>query len=159
MKFSLNKVKEKRRIASATTVRKNLFIKEEDLSRIWAVGKQIAHDTLKVTPQTFIRNVMHPIECQFKTKNVALCYNHVKCKFSSDTFFSSVKSSLNNTCGQLFATDFGFMKFIPMKNKSKAGIALKEFNRGCRHTRSYTHRWSQGNDIRGMEKNLQCSRL
>jgi hypothetical protein len=45
-KLNLSKIDEKRRISSATTVRKNLFMKEEELSRKWAVGKQIAHDTL-----------------------------------------------------------------------------------------------------------------
>jgi hypothetical protein len=45
-KLNLSKIDEKRRISSATTIRKNLFMKEEELSRKWAVGKQIAHDTL-----------------------------------------------------------------------------------------------------------------
>lgn len=49
---------------------------------------------------------MHPIERRFKIKNVALRYNQTKHKFSSNTYFASTNSSLKNTCGQLFATDF-----------------------------------------------------
>jgi hypothetical protein len=33
---------------------------------------------------------------------------------------------LQNTCAQLFVTDFGYTKFAPMRAKSEAGFALKE---------------------------------
>jgi hypothetical protein len=69
---------------------------------------------------------LHPIERRFKTKNVALRYNHLKCKFYSDTYFSNMKSVIQNNCAQLFVTDFGYIKFSPMIAKSEAGFALKE---------------------------------
>jgi hypothetical protein len=69
---------------------------------------------------------LHPIERWFETKNVALRYNQLKCKLYSDTFFLGVKSIIQNTCAQLFATAFGYIKFSAMNSKSEAGFALKE---------------------------------
>jgi len=37
-----------------------------------------------------------------------------------------VTSTHGNKCGQFFATDFGFNKFVPMASKSEAGYALQE---------------------------------
>ena len=55
-----------------------------------------------------------------------LKYNRLKCQLYSDTFFLTVDSVQGNKCGQLFTTEFGFCKFVPMKNKSEAGYALQE---------------------------------
>jgi hypothetical protein len=58
-----------------------------------------------------------------------LRYNHLKCTFYSDTFFSDQTTILQNKCAQLFVSDFGYAKLIPMKLKSEAGFALHEFIR------------------------------
>jgi hypothetical protein len=68
-------------IASATTVNCRLQIMAEDLSKRWAIGKQITSDTVKATTQNFIRNAVHPIECRFKTKNATLRYNQLHSTF------------------------------------------------------------------------------
>jgi hypothetical protein len=115
--------------ATTTTVKKNLFVKEDVLAKKWAIGKQIAHDTIKATTQAFVRNVMHPVERRFKTKNVALRYNHIKQTFTPNTFFANIKSAAGKKCAQLFTTDFGFAKFVPMRSKSEAPTALQEFIR------------------------------
>jgi hypothetical protein len=129
IKLNLRRTMKNRMNTATTTVKKNLFVKEDKLARKWAIGKQVAHDTIKVTTQSFVRNVMHPIERCFKTKNVALCYNHIKHTFTSDTVFANIKSAAGNICRQLFATDFGFTKFVHMKAKSEAPNALQEFIR------------------------------
>jgi len=105
---------------------KNLFIQEQQLATNWGIGLTEASNTLKVTTQKFIRSALHPIERRFRTKNVALRYNSLKCRFYSDTFFSGVKSVSQSTCAQLFVTEFGYTKFTPMKTKGEAGYALKE---------------------------------
>ena len=64
-----------------------------------------------------------PVERRFRTKNVMLRYNRLKCKLYSDTFFSNVNSIQGHKCGQLFVTEF---EFVPMKNKSEAGYALQD---------------------------------
>jgi len=112
--------------SSATVNKKKLFIEESELASRWSIGIKDAHETVNATTQKFILNALHPIERRFQTKNAMLRYNNLNCQFSSDTFFSNVKSLLQNTCAQLFVTDFGYLKFSPMKQKSEAGFALKE---------------------------------
>jgi hypothetical protein len=41
--------------------------------------------------------------------------------------FSSVPSVIQNKCGQIFTTNVGFTKFIPLKSKGNAAEALLEF--------------------------------
>jgi hypothetical protein len=106
--------------------KKNLFIQEQELATNWGIGLKDASNTVKATTQLFIRSLLHPIERRFRTKNIALRYNQLKCRFYSDTFFLSIKSFINNTCAQLFVTDFGYAKFSPMQSKSEAGFTVKE---------------------------------
>jgi hypothetical protein len=112
---------------SVTNVSKtDLFIKSEDLAKKWMVGEKIAQETIKATTQSFVRNAIHPIEHRFRTKVATLRYNQLGCRFYSDTFFSSERLNINNTCGQMFVTNFGFIKFVPMKSKAEASVALME---------------------------------
>jgi hypothetical protein len=87
--------------------RTKLFLDEHNLATKWAIGLKNAQNTIKVTTQKFIHSALHPIERRFHTKNAMLCYNQLGCCFSSDTFFANTKSILQNTCAQLFITDFG----------------------------------------------------
>jgi hypothetical protein len=104
-------------------------LSDATLAKRWAIGQQIAHETMKCTTQAFIRSAIHPIERRYRTKNQMLRYNRLNCTFYSDTFFSNKMSLLGNKCGQLFVTDFGYSKFVPMKAKSEAGLALHEMIR------------------------------
>jgi hypothetical protein len=115
-----------RNLSANTMIKKRLFVEEKELSRKWAVGNKVAEDTIKATTQSFIRSSLHLIKRRFKTKNVTLRYNHIGCRFTSATFFSAKPSLLKKTCGQLFMTEFGFGKIVPMKLKSEAGFALQE---------------------------------
>jgi hypothetical protein len=67
IKLNLWRTMKNRMNAATTTVEKNFFWKEDELARKWAIGKQVAHDTIKDTTQSFVRNVMHPIERRFKS--------------------------------------------------------------------------------------------
>jgi hypothetical protein len=114
------------KVASTTTSKKQLHDKSEDLAKRWMVGLTVALNMIKATTQSFVRNAVHPIERRFRSKMATLQYNHLKCRFYSDTLFSSKKSILNNQCGQLFVTNFGYVKFVPMQLKSEASEALHE---------------------------------
>jgi len=116
-------------MSKVQTHTKDLFIKAEALATCWAVPKLMAQNTIQSTTQQFIRSAIHPIEHRYRTKNTMLRYNRLQCKMYSDTFFSNGTSIIGNKCGQLFATDFGYLKFVPMKLKSEAGFALKEMIR------------------------------
>jgi len=108
------------------------FKSEEQLANTWTVPILVAKDTLKATTQEFIHSSLHPIERRFRTKNAMLHYNRLSCQIYSDTFFANCTSLIGNKCAQLFVTDFGYLMFTAMKNKSEAVYALQELIRGIR---------------------------
>jgi hypothetical protein len=113
-------------IMASSTMNRRLKIGADELSKKWAIGKQIANDTVKATTQIFIRSAIHPIERRFRTKNATLRYNHLNTVFRSDTMFSNTKSIAGNSMAQVFCTEFGFVKVTPMALKSEAAYALQE---------------------------------
>lgn len=113
-------------VAVTKAAKSDLLGNSETLARRWMVGDKIAQATIKATTQSFIRSAIHPIERRFRTKVATLHYDQVKCRFYSDTFFSSETSVINNTYGQMFITNFGFVKFVPLKTKAEAPIVLME---------------------------------
>ena len=113
--------------SSMKTSNKDLYVKPKELASKWAIGPNLAEATVKATTQKFIRSAVHPIDRRFRTRNTALKYNSLNCRFTSDTFFASTPSILRNTCAQLFMSDFGFGKFCPQRLKSEAGFSLQEF--------------------------------
>lgn len=116
-------------LMAASTGNRRLKIGAEELSKKWAIGQQIASDTIKASTQSFIRSAIHPVERRYRTKINTLRYNHLNAIFRSDTMFANLKSVAGNTMAQGFCTDFGFSKFIPMARKSEAGYALQELIR------------------------------
>ena len=86
----------------------------------------MAQETIKATTQSYVRNSVHPIERRFKTKAAALRYNHLKCTLYSDAMFFSAPSFIQTKCSQIFTTNFGFTKFVPMKGKGEAAEVLRE---------------------------------
>jgi hypothetical protein len=116
-------------IKEVTTMNRKNLQSAEQLANTWAIPITMANNTLKATTQEFIRSALHPIERRFRTKNVMLKYNRLNCKVYSDTFFSNHISLSGNKCAQLFVTNFGYLKFSLMKNKSEAGYALQEMNK------------------------------
>jgi len=114
-----------RQINSTNTNKKSLFVQEAELAQWWAVGETVAREAVKVMMQNFICNALHPVECHYKTKHNMLKYNHLKCKFYSDTFFMDQASLLGNKCTQLFVSEFGFIEFTPMKLSQKLGMLCK----------------------------------
>jgi hypothetical protein len=113
--------------SSIQTSNKDLYVKPKELASKWAIGPNLAEATVKATTQRFIRSAVHPIDKRFRTRNTALKYNALNCRFTSDTFFATTPSILRNTCAQLFMSDFGFGKFCPQRLKSEAGFSLQEF--------------------------------
>jgi hypothetical protein len=104
----------RRTMAASKVSNTQLFVNSEELAKKWLVGLKVAQDTVRATTQHLTRNTIHPIERRYKTRAATLQYNQLKCRFYSDTFFSQEKSLLNHTCGQLFVTNFGFTKFVPI---------------------------------------------
>ncbi|MGH3055661.1 MAG: hypothetical protein ACRDL7_11860, partial [Gaiellaceae bacterium] len=116
-----------RNIGVANSAARKTSIAKDELSRRWGIGLETAARTLKVTTQKCIRNALHPLHRRYRTKQQQLRYNQLSSRFYSDTLFSKCKSTVGNTCGQIFVNDIDFVRFIPMQTKSAAGDALAEF--------------------------------
>lgn len=114
-------------ISSAASSLRNGTVSKEALSRIFHIGLETAKRTLAATTQLAIKNVIRPISRRYRTKQAQFRYNLLNCTIYSDTMFSSTKSISGNNCGQLFANNKGFCKFIPMEKESEAGDSLAEF--------------------------------
>jgi len=113
-----------RKVAATSSLDRHSSATAEDLATRWGIGVKTAANTIKVTTQHGVRNVLAPISHRFRTRQAQLKYPHLRTNIYSDTMFSSTKSCRGNTCGQLFVK---FSCFYPMDSKSGAGDALNEF--------------------------------
>jgi hypothetical protein len=101
-------------------------ITAENLSRIWGVGLDTAHKTLKVTTQMGVRTALHPITRRYRVDHLHLHRNRLDSAFYTDTLFSKVQSLSGNKCAQVF-TNGEYTALYPAVSKSSAGIALGHF--------------------------------
>jgi hypothetical protein len=115
-------------VASSTvrTKSRHSTMEPMELSRRWGIGLLTAQKTLRVTTQRGLRTAVHPLHRRYRTQQQQLRYNRLNSKFYSDTMFSSSVSVRGNTCGQIFVNDLNYSKFIPLKSKGDAGMALEE---------------------------------
>jgi hypothetical protein len=115
-------------VASSTvrTKSRHSTMEPMELSRHWGIGLLTAQKTLRVTTQKGLRTAVHPLHRRYRTQQQQLRYNHLNSKFYSDTMFSSSVSVRGNTCGQIFVNDLNYSKFIPLKSKGDARMALEE---------------------------------
>ena len=66
----------------------------------------------------------------FSNNDRPLRYKHIKDHFFTNTMFASKKvgaSCCGNTCMQIFLTDKGYLKVIPMQKKGQVHQAYKLF--------------------------------
>lgn len=120
-------------IATTNTSARDLTMTKELLANLWGISLSTTAQTLKVTTQKGVRNAVHPITRHYATKESRLQYNKLSSKhgrFYSDTFFTSVLSSHDNTMAQLYVNDIQYTCVFPMKKKSEAGLTLQELIQG-----------------------------
>lgn len=73
---------------------------------------------------------MHPIHHHYRTKQAQLKYNYLggmHGRFSTDTFFSSVKSMHQNKAAQIFVNNVAFTRVFLIPSKAEAPNTLVEF--------------------------------
>jgi hypothetical protein len=63
----------------------------------------------------------------FHTNDCSLGYGRLKMNIFSDTMFSSVKSSRENTRAELYCSNLQWMVIYPMKSKEDVQLALSSF--------------------------------
>ena len=91
------------------------------LAEMWRISLDTAKNTVQATTQFSIRTAEHPsLTKRYRTNDRMLRYPRITCNVSMDTFFTNVnhcKSIQQNTCGQLFVTEFDYVAVICMKTK------------------------------------------
>lgn len=102
------------------------IVSAEDLSRRWGIGLGSAKQTLKVTTQRGVRSAILPLSRRYRSDRFYQ-NRRIKCDIYTDTAIAKVKSLNQNKVAQVFANTNNFVAVYPMRAKSMAGDALKEF--------------------------------
>jgi hypothetical protein len=97
------------------------------LANRWGISLEKAKATVKVTTQRGIRNTLHPtLTRRLKTNDRMLRYRRLPCVMYTNTAFChhKYKSPRGSIGCQLFATDFGWSRAFPLRQKKDAHEAL-----------------------------------
>jgi hypothetical protein len=114
---------------AAVTAKRSGGVNAEQLSKIFCIPHDDAARTLLVTTQLVRHNPDSSLSRNAMTDDRALRYRKIKSNFFTDTLFATAKakSTRGNICGQVFASDRGFVYFIPMKDQRSYFSVLKQF--------------------------------
>ena len=117
-------------VIGATHQSKPKGITPERLAKVFKVDDGTARRTLQVTYQR-VKRVKDPtLDRNFSNNDRILRYRHLDTHFFTDIMFASRRlgpSVRGNTCMQIFVTDKGYLKVIPMKLKSQVPKVYKLF--------------------------------
>jgi hypothetical protein len=117
-------------ISAVSSSVRHLTVTDKMIASTFYCSPNIATKTHQVTTQRGLRSMTDHLCRRYCTKHDALRYNQLggrHGRFYSDTLFASKKSLHRNTVAQIFTNDIGYMYLMPMKSKSEAPYALKEF--------------------------------
>jgi len=117
-------------ISTVSSSVRHLTVTDKMIASTFYCSPNIATKTRQVTTQRGLRSMTDHLCWRYRTKHDALRYNQLggrHGRFYSDTLFASEKSLHGNTVAQIFANDIGYTYLMPMKSKSEAPYALKEF--------------------------------
>ena len=117
-------------MASVTHVKDSKSVSAETLSKLWRIDAETAEKTLDVASQRCSRKSNPSLAKAFSANARMLRHKRIDEHFFMDAFFATKKgkkSSRGNTYCQLFVTDKDFICAIPMKSKSEALQAVKQF--------------------------------
>ena len=104
----------KHRISSVTS-KERQTMSAARLAAAWNIGLDAAKRTLEKTTQRGVCAVANPsISRHFRTNDRQLRYRRLKTNIFTDTMFSSVKSSQNHTCAQVFCNDLQWTAVYPI---------------------------------------------
>jgi len=117
-------------IAATNTSDRKCNVEAAQIASNWNIGLEAARKTIKCTTQKGIRNVTHPIERRFRTRQAQLRYSQLSGrhgKFYTDTFFASSQTLNGCKMAQLYINDLSFTKVYPMKTKAETSDTLSKF--------------------------------
>ena len=111
---------------SDITHRRKGTVNANEIAKRWNIGLPSAERTFATTTQLGVRDFTGDSEGGRRLKHTAYQLRHrrLRADVYTDTLFSETKSLDQNTCGQIFATDFGWVHFVPMRSKGDAPETL-----------------------------------
>jgi hypothetical protein len=124
-------------IHATQTSRRKGTVSPTDLANRWFIGIELARRTIEATTQRGVRDFTMTSGTQrMKHRFQQLLYRHLKATVYTDTLFTSIKSMRQNTCAQIYVTDFQWVKVYPLRRKADAHLSLDQLHRdfGVFHT-------------------------
>jgi len=101
------------------------FVSSIDLAKRWHVGLDAAKRTIDKTTQLAVRDFTSTQGGRrLKPSAYQLKHRRLNTVMYTDTMFSKVKSLRQNTCAQIFTTDFQWTKAYPIRTKADAHLSL-----------------------------------
>ena len=116
-------------LASAkTTKQRPGFVDAQQLAKNWKIGIEAAKRTVEATTQLAVRDFSTVTGSKrLKPAHWVLKQRRFQSDAYTDTLFGKCKSLRGNTCAQVFATPFQFVRVFPMTSKKDAHFALDDF--------------------------------
>ena len=114
-------------VAGATeAVSRRSIIAPQDLALRWGIGLESAKLTLQATTQRGMRFSDGPFTQRYRTRQSHLRYPLLRTKMYTDTMFSKRKGLGGDMCGQIYVTNFDWIRFYPMRTKrgKEVGVTL-----------------------------------
>ena len=113
-----------------TTKKRPGFVDAQQLSKNWGIGLEAAKRTVEATTQLAVRDFSHTTGGRrLKPSHWVLNQKRLDCEVYTDTMFGKCKSLRGNTCAQIFATAFHFVRCFAMESKKDAYLTLDDFFR------------------------------
>ena len=114
----------------AAHAKRSQGVSKEHLSKIWKISIDEAAKTIDGTSQNRVHTSDPKIAKSYGTNDRKLRYERLNEYFYMDTLIATSKggkSLRGNTCGQLFVTNKGFVRFVAMNSRSEVILAMKQF--------------------------------
>ena len=119
-------ISSKRSVMSVNTGKKRWKVGPAALAKRWGIGIGAARRTIDATTQHSVRNLSNPtLSRRFATHDKLLRFRRLPCKMYTDTMESKTISWFRKSrYGQVYVTDFGWIGFYPMQQRSQAPETL-----------------------------------
>ena len=116
--------------AAKTTKKRHGFVDAHRLAKNWKIGVEAAKRTVEATTQMAVRDFTHTTGGRrLKPHHWVLNHARLDCEVYTDTLIARCKSLRGNTCAQVFATAFHFVRVFAMESKKDAHYSLDDFFR------------------------------
>ena len=113
-------------LASAPTQKKRSgFVDAQTLARNWKIGVEAAKRTIESTTQMAVRDFTNTTGSKrLKPSHTVLDHDRLQSELYTDTFFGKCKSLRGNTCAQIYASTFHWIRAFSMESKKDAHYTL-----------------------------------